>query len=352
MLSAEPPSGQPAYSVSDRESGPDDLCGDGPLTFEADEGGRLDKIVAGCLDSLTRARVQALIEAGHVLVDGAPASGKADKIAPGQQVTVTVPPARPAAPEAQPIPLTIVYEDDDILVVNKQAGLVAHPGAGNPDGTLVNALLAHFGQSGASALSGIGGVARPGIVHRLDKDTSGLMVVAKNDQAHQGLSDQFADRTLSRTYLAVVRGALMPAKGRIETQIGRHPRNRLKMAVVVQSGKPAVTDYATHRIYRDRQGKPIASVAQCTLLTGRTHQIRVHMAHAGNPILGDPVYGASSQSLGTSARFSGIERQALHACAMRLRHPASGEMMAFECSIPADIRSLTDHLEAISRENT
>lgn len=352
MLSIGEPAGQ--YSLPAEEAEIEIMAAE-RLQIEAEEDGRLDKVIAGHIDTLSRSRVQALIEAGNVLVDDAPASDNSMKVRSGQRLTVTIPPAAPATPLPQAIPLTILYEDDDILVVNKQAGLVVHPGAGNPDGTLVNALLAHFeheGAGGMAGLSGIGGVARPGIVHRLDKDTSGLMVVAKNDHAHQKLTEQFADRTLSRTYLAIVRGRPNPPMGRIDTMQGRSTRNRLKMAVVSRGGKQAITDYATHRAYLGAAGEPLASIVECKLQTGRTHQIRVHLAHVGCPILGDPLYGASTGSWLKSNGLPGIERQALHACALRLCHPTSGESMAFECSLPEDFRSLADQLEAISRDNT
>lgn len=322
------------------------------LMFDSEQDGRLDKVIANHVHTLSRSRVQALIEAGNVRVDDAPALDNALKLARGQRVTISIPPPIPATPQPQAIALNILYEDADILVLNKQAGLVVHPGAGNPDGTLVNALLAHFHDAGAKALSSIGGVARPGIVHRLDKDTSGLMVVAKNDIAHQALTGQFADRSLSRTYLAIVRGRPSPSKARIDTMQGRNPRNRLKMAVVSHGGRQAVTDYATHRSYLDSDGDALASVVQCQLSTGRTHQIRVHMAHIGCPILGDPLYGATTRSWQSSHHLQPIERQALHASALRLCHPRSGEDMAFECSLPTDFRSMTEQLELIARDNT
>ncbi len=336
-----------------REQDADQMSTDASITHRllVESEGRLDKIVSDQIDGLSRSRIQALIEGGHVVVDDKPADDRSTKVRPGQIIVVSVPAPKPAKPEAQSIPLLIVYEDDDIIVLNKQAGLVVHPGAGNPDGTLVNALLAHL-QPASGALSGIGGVLRPGIVHRLDKDTSGLMVVAKNDTAHHALTQQFADRTLSRTYLAIVRGRPMPPKGRIETSIGRSSRNRLKMAVVSRGGKPATTDYLTVRSYGVSGDSIAASLIECKLMTGRTHQIRVHMAHLGCPILGDALYGAGAIKWLKSNHISGVTRQALHACALRLSHPTTGESMAFECSLPADFRSLSDQLEAISCDNS
>ena len=312
--------------------------------------GRLDKTIADQIDGLSRSRVQALIEAGYVSVDGVTTRNRSAQVQPDQTVAVAVPVAKPAKPEAQKIPLLIVYEDVDIIVVNKQAGLVVHPGAGNPDGTLVNALLSHLSNK-KDELSGIGGVLRPGIVHRLDKDTSGLMVIAKNDHAHQALASQFADRTLSRTYLALTKGRPNPPKGSVDAKIGRSSRNRLKMAVVNQNGKDAITDYLTVRSYGGTD-KAAASLIECKLKTGRTHQIRVHMAHIGCPIFCDPLYGSNATNWLNSNGINSINRQALHACALRLRHPTSGDAMTFECSLPADFRSLNDQLEAISCDNS
>lgn len=303
-------------------------------------GNRLDKTIAMAAPDLSRSRVQALIRQGHVSVDGTPLSDAATLSKSGQIIVVTIPEAVPAEPEAEAIPLDILYEDDAILVIDKPAGMVVHPAAGNETATLVNALIAHCGDS----LSGIGGVKRPGIVHRLDKETSGLMVAAKHDVAHAGLSAQFADRSLSRQYQAVVAGVLSPPSGTIDAPIGRDPKNRKRMAVVSTNGKHAITHYETLKPL-----PPHASLIRCRLETGRTHQIRVHLRHLGHPILGDPVYGPRkdlSKSLKTQ-ETEPIKRQALHAFALEFHHPITGETMAFTSALPTDIDLLICHLEAI-----
>ncbi len=267
----------------------------------------------------------------------------------------------PYAAAGEPIALQVVYEDDSIVVIDKPAGLVVHPGAGNWNGTLVNALIAHCGTS----LSGIGGVVRPGIVHRLDKDTSGLMVVAKTDAAHRGLARQFADhgRTgdLRRQYIALVWGEPQARAGRIETQIARHPASRTKMAAVKAGGRTAITNYETLHTYRlaasspkGRGNNPLAlSVVRCSLETGRTHQVRVHMAHIGTPIAGDSVYGAGfaskAQALPPEAAgaLSQMGRQALHAAVLRFRHPVTGKLLAFESDLPGDIANLCETFETL-----
>ena len=270
-----------------------------------------------------------MIETGRVSIAGETITEPGYRVKPGQAVTLVIPPPTDETPRAQAIPLQVAYEDDDLIVVNKPAGLVVHPAPGNPDRTLVNALLAHCGDS----LSGIGGVRRPGIVHRLDKDTSGLMVAAKNDAAHHGLSAQFATRQLSRTYRAVVWGIPRPGEGRIEGAIGRDPRNRKRMAVRASGGKLAVTRY---RVLQSLGA--LWSLVECRLETGRTHQIRVHMAHFGHPLLGDALYGGARRRRlddGMRALLAHCPRQALHAAALgfvhprawrgtRLREPASG----------------------------
>lgn len=327
---------------------------DDALHINAEDEGRLDKVIAGQIEMLSRARVQALIDAGHVALDGEAVFDRAINVHRGQEIDIVLPDAEPAEPKPESIPLQVVYEDKDILVVNKPAGLVVHPGAGNSNGTLVNALLGYFErkQPGMAGLSGIGGVLRPGIVHRLDKGTSGLMVVAKNDKAHHSLTDQFSDRSLSRTYLAIVQGLPTPPKGRIETLIGRNPKNRQKMAVVRRHGKSAVTMYDAHKTYWTGDGKPLASVVECALQTGRTHQIRVHMTHIGCPVVGDPLYSRSKPNWLKAEELQSLDRQALHACALKLRHPSTDEAMTFECSPPADFRSLADHLAAIGCDNS
>lgn len=296
-----------------------------------DASGRLDKTLAAEAAELSRSRLQALIAEGRVTSDGRTIDDPSYRVKPGQRFEILIPPAEPAVPEPQAIALDVVYEDRDLLVVDKPAGMVVHPAAGNPDRTLVNALLAHCG----AGLSGIGGVVRPGIVHRLDKDTSGLMVVAKNDAAHAALSAQFADRTLSRTYLAVTRGT-PPRTGEVNAPIGRSPRDRKKMAVVERGGKPALTRY---RVLRPLG--PGAALVECELATGRTHQIRVHMASIGHPLVGDPLYGGPVRGKDPwIAAMKRFPRQALHAAKLRFRHPADGREMRFDSPLPADLRDL------------
>jgi len=325
------------------------------VTIDAKAAGkRLDQALAAALPALSRSRLKSLIEAGEVKVSGG--SGEAQekaertisepsmRVKSGQVLIVCVPAAVDAVPRGQAIPLDVVYEDDALIVVDKPAGLVVHPAAGNPDRTLVNALIAHCGES----LSGIGGVKRPGIVHRLDKDTSGLIVAAKTDSAHAGLAEQFAEHTIERAYTALVWGVPRPAKGRIEGNIGRDPRNRKRMSVLVNKGKPAVTH--THVIQRFGSA---ASLIECRLETGRTHQIRVHLAHIGHPVIGDPVYGRITPkrlaSLPEEARESlkKLGRQALHAHLLGFEHPRSKKRVKFESKLPADINALLSRLERL-----
>lgn len=319
------------------------------LTVTVRDETRLDKALAAAVDSipeakplgLSRARLQQLIKAGQVLCGNAPVLDPKHKVHSGAVFDILIPPPVSALPEPQSIPLTVLYEDESLLVIDKPAGLVVHPAAGHRDHTLVNALLAHC----AGSLSGIGGVARPGIVHRLDKDTSGLMVVAKTDAAHQALTRQFADRTLSRTYVALVWGVPNPLKGEIEGAIGRHPRARQKMAVVAHGGKESLTYYETLESFG-----AIASLVQCRLATGRTHQIRVHMAHIGYPLVGDPVYGRRRMPAlkgygeGLVARLQTLGRQALHAGGLQFRHPETNKMLKFKSKIPADLQALLNLL--------
>ena len=299
---------------------------------------RLDKALATLCPEISRAQWQRLILDGQVTLDNHPAKDGATKTRIGQQVDIVIPPPKPAYPQAQKMALNIVFEDEHLLVIDKPVGLVVHPGAGNSDETMVNGLLAHCGDS----LSGIGGVARPGIVHRLDKDTSGLMVVAKHDAAHQALSAQFMDRSLSRVYQALVRGRPMPPSGRIDTLLGRDGQNRQKMAVVTRQGKQAITDYRviTSSPRMAAEKVPVASLIECTLQTGRTHQIRVHMAHIGHPILGDPAYGHSTRR-SPYARIGVvpviINRQALHAVSLFFVHPMTDEEMVFDSPLADDI---------------
>jgi 23S rRNA pseudouridine1911/1915/1917 synthase len=324
---------------------------EGRVSFEAaerDGGERLDRFLglaaAARRLALSRTRLKALIEAGRVTIDGQVVRDAAARLAAGARVEVEAPAPDESPARAQALPLDILFEDQHLLVLDKPAGLVVHPAAGHEDGTLVNALIAHCGDS----LSGIGGVKRPGIVHRLDKDTSGLLVVAKSDAAHQGLSALFADHgrtgSLVREYLALVWGT-PPAKGAIDAPLGRHPHQREKMAVVGEErGRRAVT----HWRLEEELGP--ASLVSCRLETGRTHQIRVHFAHIGHPILGDAVYGAGYKSKATQLSeeerlaLAKLGRQALHAAKLGFVHPATGEELLFESAPPADLLRLINAL--------
>ena len=302
---------------------------------------RLDKVLAQALPTLSRTRLKGLIIAGQVRSEGATISDPSAGVKPGQVLVVAVPPAVEAVPQAADMRLDVVYEDRHLIVIDKPAGLVVHPAPGNPDRTLVNALLGHCGAS----LSGIGGVRRPGIVHRLDKDTSGLIVAAKNDAAHQSLAAQFASRSIERLYEAVVWGNPAPLAGEISGNIGRSPRNRKKMAVV-RGGKPALTRYRMI----ERLGP--ASLLDCRLASGRTHQIRVHLAHRGHPLVGDPLYGRGRRAgmkdldQGTRQALTGFKRQALHARTLGFAHPDDGRQLSFERPPPADFAVLVAALRA------
>ena len=303
-------------------------------------GTRLDKALAGIFPELSRARLQALLAEGVVSRDGEVVSSGSAKAQAGLY-TIALPPVVSATPAPEAIPLTVLFEDADLIVIDKLAGMAAHPAPGCETGTLVNALLAHCGAS----LSGIGGVARPGIVHRLDKDTSGVMVAAKSDRAHAGLSALFAAHDIERTYIALTRGAPSPAKGRIETLIGRSSSDRKKMAVLRSGGRNAVTDYVVQKVFGPpaRAGAaPLAARVACTLHTGRTHQIRVHLASKGAPILGDPVYGSGSPAapVRVAVASAGLMRQALHAAVLGFVHPVSGESLRFETAPPPDMANL------------
>lgn len=319
----------------------------------ADVGVRLDRFLAGRLDGLSRSRVQALIKSGCVRGSSGTLLDPGGKVKPGDVIEVDAPPPEAAAPEPEDIPLTVVFEDEHLIVVDKPAGLVVHPGAGNATGTLVNALLAHCGDS----LRGIGGVKRPGIVHRLDKDTSGLLVVAKSDIVHRGLSEQFAshgeDGRLSRRYLAVVWGVPLQAHGRIDAPLARSQSNRTKIAVVRgEAGRHAVTHYDVIDSFDDARGKPLASLIDCRLETGRTHQIRVHLAHIGHPLLGDETYGghfaASTRRLDANAQaaLAALGRQALHAAHLGFEHPVTGKPMSFDCPLPPELAALVEALRS------
>lgn len=297
-------------------------------------GGRLDKFLA-LATGLSRMRLKALIEAGHAALDGATIKDASARVKPGQAVTLEVPPPVAAVPRAQAIPLTVVYEDAALIVVDKPAGLVVHPAPGNPDRTLVNALLAHC----RGSLSGIGGVERPGIVHRIDKDTSGLLVAAKTEAAHRALAARFAAHDLERGYKAVVWGAPAGASGTVDAALGRSRHDRKKIALV-ESGKPAVTHWRVEARY----GRPpLASLLDCRLETGRTHQIRVHLAALGHGLVGDQSYGRRPK--GTPPLLARFPRQALHAWLLGFPHPVTGERLRFEADMPEDMRDLIDSLE-------
>lgn len=325
-----------------------DPTGPQPTTIEAvatpeAAGTRADRFLTDAIGSVSRSRVKALIEGGHASRDGQPLTDPAESVRAGSRYVVRIPPAIAATPAAQAIPLTILFEDRDLIVLDKPAGLVVHPAPGNPDGTLVNAVLAHAGED----LSGIGGEARPGIVHRLDKDTSGVMVVAKTERAHTALSAAFASRDLDREYLALVWGLPGQSAGEIEGPIGRHPTDRKRMAVVTRGGKPALTRWRLERGYGTG-----AALLRCRLATGRTHQIRVHLAHGGHPVVGDPVYlrrtPATARSLPVELREAllAFPRQALHAESLGFRHPVTQQPLQFRAPPPPDMAALIALLDA------
>ena len=306
-------------------------------------GGRLDKTLAEAATDLSRARIQALLSRGQVRLGGRQITEPSAKAQAGIYV-LTIPAPAPALPRPQAIPLTVLYEDGDLIVIDKPAGMAVHPAPGTPDGTLVNALLNHCGAS----LSGIGGVARPGIVHRIDKDTSGVIVVAKTDVAHQGLSGLFAAHDIDRVYVALVRGAPYPAKATIETQLGRSQSDRKKMAVLKTGGRTAITHYQVAQTFGPKE-KPLAARVACTLETGRTHQIRVHLASKGHPCLGDATYGAGAPALSVRAAMAqaGLARQALHASVLGFVHPATGQALRFESPLPKDMAALEANLSRL-----
>ena len=317
-------------------------------------GERLDRLLARTFGEISRARFQALIADGAVTVGGRTIMEARHRVKPGDEVAVRTPPPVAATPAAEAIALAIVHEDDDLIVIDKPAGLVVHPAAGNWTGTLVNALIAHCGDS----LQGVGGVRRPGIVHRLDKDTSGLLVVAKTETALKALQAQFAahgrDGRLKRTYLALVWGRPGRAANVIDAPLGRHPQHRTKMAVRPRDGRPAVTRYRVIESYPAGAARPAASLVHCELETGRTHQIRVHMAHLGHPLLGDATYGqgfktaASRLDQRARAALAGLGRQALHAAELGFRHPSTGKDLLFQAPLPADLRRLNQALKEMT----
>jgi 23S rRNA pseudouridine1911/1915/1917 synthase len=332
------------------------------LTVPEDAEGRIDAWLAATLaGDFSRSRIKALIEEGAAVVNGKVTTEPKRKIQPGDVVELALPAPRDPEPKGEDIPLDVLYEDDDLIVLVKPAGLVVHPGAGNWTGTLVNALIAHCGTS----LSGIGGVRRPGIVHRLDKETSGVMVAAKNDAAHRHLSDQFADHgrsgPLERAYQAVVWGRPRQLKGTIDAPLGRG-NDRTKRAVKredADDAREAITHYTVVERYMETEAATsLASLVECHLETGRTHQIRVHMAHIGHPLIGDPEYGAAFRTkanlLPEKARavVNGFHRQALHAFMLQFEHPTSGETMHFEAPPPADMEQLINALRGMDEADT
>jgi len=314
---------------------------------QAARGQRLDRFLAEAIGTLSRSRVKALIEQGLARRDGKALSEPAEAVRPGATYVLDLPPPAPATPRPQVIPFSILYEDLDLIVLDKPAGLVVHPAPGNEDGTLVNALLAHCGEH----LTGIGGEQRPGIVHRLDKDTTGIMVVAKTQLANTVLTQAFAARDLDRAYLALVWGVPSPLAGSIEGAIGRDPRDRKRMAVVARNGRPALTHYRTLRCWGTA-----AALLECRLATGRTHQIRVHLASRGHPVVGDPLYlrriPAVARSLPASVRDRLLDfpRQALHATRLGFAHPRTGQMLTFTSEAPEDMQSLIVALNRDLRE--
>lgn len=297
------------------------------VVTEVDAGQRLDKCLCAHLDHFSRNRIQQLIAQGCVKAEAVTITDASRKVKPGEAYEVTEDEAEPSTLAATAIKLEVVFEDNHLLVINKPPGMTVHPAPGHVEDTLVNALLAHCGDT----LSGIGGVQRPGIVHRIDKDTSGLLVVAKHDEAHRNLAAQLAERTLKRQYISVVKGVPKPPSGKIEGNIARSPSNRKKMAVVKSGGKHAVTHYKVEEVFEG------AALVRCTLETGRTHQIRVHMTHIGHPLIGDPVYGRNGKEFN-------FHRQALHAVALILVHPVSRKVMEFAAPLPEDIELLLKQL--------
>jgi len=298
-------------------------------------GWRLDRALAASIPTLSRERLKSLIRTGAVETAGVALRDPATKVRGNEDLIVAVPEPTPAHNLAQDIPLRVVFEDEHLLVVDKPAGLVVHPAAGNPDGTLVNALLHHCGGS----LSGIGGVARPGIVHRIDKDTSGLLVVAKTDVAHEGLARQFSAHSIERRYLAIVTGVPKASEGKVDAPLARSSTNRKKIAIVeANRGKRAVTYWRRLTVLKE------AALVECRLETGRTHQVRVHMASLGHPLVGDPVYGRSGKTHGSLLKELGFHRQALHAAELGFIHPVTKSRLSFASAMPPDMQELCNAL--------
>lgn len=338
------------------EAGPAMAPRGGVATVVAElSGERVDAVLARALPALSRSRIQGLIGAGMAQVDGAPLTAASTKSRAGAVYTLRLPPPEPAAPQPEAIPLSIVYEDSALIVVDKAAGMAMHPAPGAMRGTLVHALLAHCGDT----LSGIGGVARPGVVHRIDKDTTGLVVVAKHDAAHAGLAAQFAKHSIERAYFAVTRGAPQPRSAVIDTHLARSPDDRRKQAVCASPahGKRAITHYWTIETFGQIEGQAVgraaAAFVECRLHTGRTHQIRAHMAHIGCPLIGDPLYGkqrafkAARASDALRAQVEMFSRQALHAAVLGFVHPETGAPLRFESPLPPDMAELLRALRGL-----
>ncbi len=339
---SEPPPPEPPPP----EPPPPEPLARGPIriTAAADQAGqRIDRFIADALGTISRSRVKTLIDEGRLSSDAGPVTRPADAVRAGHTYILDLPAAQPAAPMPQSIAFSILYEDADLIVLDKPAGLVVHPAPGNLDGTLVNALLAHCGPS----LTGIGAARRPGIVHRLDKDTSGVMVVAKTQLASDALTKAFAARDLDRAYAALIWGLPHPPRGEIEGAIGRDPRDRKRMAVIAHGGRPALTRYSTTRAWQTA-----LSLLECRLATGRTHQIRVHLANRGHPVVGDPLYlrrvpgVAKTVAEPLRRRLLDFPRQALHAASLGFKHPRTGLPMAFNAALPVDMRDLLNAVDA------
>jgi len=345
--------------MSDTENSHDVITGDRRTAAAGDDhaGWRLDRFLAAALPDFSRSRLQQLLEEAAVSLGARTIKDANHRVKPGETYTVVIPPTLPAIPQGQDIPLTVVYEDKDLIVINKPPGLVVHPAAGNPDGTLVNALIAHCGPG----VLRIGGEERPGIVHRLDKDTSGLLVAAKTERAMASLAKQFANHTIERAYNAVVWGAPRDATGLIESQIGRSPFDRKRMAVLRTGGKRAATRYKVIEKFGPpnlvESGRPLASLIECRLETGRTHQIRVHLTHLGHPLIGDAQYGRvrrapKPRNVEEFNLYSVVEhfpRQALHAFVLGFQHPSLHKTLRFEAPWPADFAELVGALRGLNK---